>query len=75
MIDVICPHCKHVHKEDDSLVNWYWHCQECGELFRWNKFEAAQPSVQRTADSGDQLPADQIVKNYNRAVSKSFRRR
>ena len=37
--------------------------------------EAAQQSVQRTADDLGQLPADQIVKNYNRAVSKSFRRR
>ena len=36
---------------------------------------AAQHSVQRTADDLGQLPADQIVKNYNRAVSKSFRRR
>ena len=37
--------------------------------------EAAEHSVQRTADSGDQLPAEEVVKNYNKAVAKSFRRR
>lgn len=39
------------------------------------KYQSAQQSVKRTADEPEQLPADEVVKNYNKAVVKSFRRR
>ena len=35
----------------------------------------AEQSVQRTTDKPEQLSAGEVVKNYNRGVNESFRRR
>ena len=69
-----CPFCHHTHYHNHPVGEGV-RMADCFKGEYLLDFEAAEQSVQRTADSGDQLPADQIVKNYNRAVSKSFRRR
>ena len=68
-----CWECKQIKEKlvcFDGLEKWQDNAEICLDCL-----VAAQQSVQRTADSGDQLPAEEVVKNYNKAVAKSFRRR
>ena len=69
----MCWECKQIKEKlvcFDGLEKWQDNAEICLDCL-----VAAQQSVQRTADSGDQLPAEEVVKNYNKAVAKSFRRR
>lgn len=68
-----CWECKQIKEKlvcFDGLEKWQDNAEICLDCL-----VAAEQSVQRTADSGDQLPAEEVVKNYNKAVAKSFRRR
>ena len=68
-----CWECKQIKEKlvcFDGLEKWQDNAEICLDCL-----VAAKQSVQRTADSGDQLPAEEVVKNYNKAVAKSFRRR